>query len=272
MINCNFLASIGFRTRTLGYGGFGTVFKRYLGTTNPINKGDATQWMNIERKRAVTGIILNRNTISICSYLFIASSCRFFSSKSASKDAKINKKLDALPAPPKRGESPWIVFIKEKFKQTIGTPKEILKQSSSIWKNMSQEERQTYKDISEEKKLQALRTYSNWVNSLSPQEIIKENNIRSQLRRQGKKGVTFIKDPRKPKRPLSSFLFFCAYARSCPDFIEKYAQGRTKITEQTKILAEKWATMGDSERQEFVNCSANDKERYQREMEIYYKL
>ncbi|EMR09545.1 hypothetical protein PNEG_02130 [Pneumocystis murina B123] len=256
MISTNFIISIGFSTKTLGYRGIRAVFKRCLGGMIPINKEYIIQWTNTRRNK--------KNLF----YDFH----RFNSSKSTSRSTKANQELKALPTPSRMGYSPWIAFIKEKFKQMTGNGKEIMKQCSSIWKNMSQEERQTYKDISSESRLQASRTYMNWINSLSPKEIMKENHIRNQLRKQGKKGITFIKDPRKPKRPLSAFLFFCAYARSSPDFIEKYTEGTTKITEQTKILAKKWALMDDFEKQEFINSSINDKERYQKELEIYYKL
>lgn len=272
MINAGFRASIGFREWTLGRRGLGAGSNRYLEGEISSSRRGAVQWANGPGNRALLGIICERKTWPVFLGVFFRRFYRLRASKSTSKSEKTNQELKTLPAPPRTGYSPWIVFVKEKVRQTAVRGKGFIKQCSLVWKNMSEEERQTYKDISSESKLQASRTYMNWINSLSPREIKKENRIRSQLRKEGNRGITLIKDPRKPKRCLSSFLFFCAYARSRPDFIEKYVEGKTRIAEQTKMLAKKWALMGDSEKQEFVNSSINDKERYLRELELYHKL
>ncbi|KAG5438860.1 hypothetical protein PCK2_000915, partial [Pneumocystis canis] len=142
--------------------------------------------------------------------------------------------LRERPAPSRVGYSSWIAFLKENFKKMSGSVKEITRQSSDLWKTMSQEERQVYKDLSLESRLQAMRTYEHWVTSLSPKEIIQENRIRRQLRKQGKKGTLRIKDPRKPKRPMTPFFLYCAYARSSPNFIETYVDGAKKPTQQVQ--------------------------------------
>ncbi|KAG5437357.1 hypothetical protein PCANB_000788 [Pneumocystis canis] len=157
--------------------------------------------------------------------------------------------LRVRPAPSRIGYSSWIAFLKENFKKMSGNIKDITKQCSNLWKTMSQEERQVYRDLSLQSKLQAMRTYEHWVTSLSPKEIIQENRIRKQLRKQGKKGVLRIKDPRKPKRPMTPFFLYCAYARSCPNFIESYVDGARKPTQQVQALSRKWTVMEDKEKE-----------------------
>ncbi|KTW30073.1 uncharacterized protein T551_02017 [Pneumocystis jirovecii RU7] len=201
------------------------------------------------------------------------SQIRIFSNSLVNSAVSSNKtSLKARSGPSRLGYSPWIAFLKERFKNALGTPKEILKESSDIWKSLSQEERQVYRDLSLQSKVDATRAYELWVTSLSPKEISEENRLRNQLRKQGKKGISRIKDPRRPKRPMTPFLFYCAHARSSPDFVEKYAGGATKATEQVQALSRKWAAMRDEEKMKFIDQAIDSRERYQKEMEIYQKL
>ncbi|KAG5518476.1 hypothetical protein PMAC_002871 [Pneumocystis sp. 'macacae'] len=192
---------------------------------------------------------------------------------SVNSAASINKTLlKTRSAPSRLGYSPWIAFLKERFKSALGAPKEILKQSSNIWKSLSQKERQIYQDLSQQSRIDAIRAYELWVTSLSPKEISEENRLRNRLRKQGRKGISRIKDPRKPKRPMTPFFLYCMHARSSPDFIEKYVGGATKPTEQIQALSRKWAAMGEEEKMKFINQATDNRARYQKEMEIYQKL
>ncbi|KAG4304760.1 hypothetical protein PORY_001813 [Pneumocystis oryctolagi] len=250
----------------------GVVFKRRLTEINSINKFFTTQWPAIASNRtffAVKQHELRRIYALNNVHMYWI---RLFSKNSFVFTNKQETSLRMLSEPARTGYSPWIAFLRESFKKTSGNFKEITKQCSNIWKTMSQEERQVYEDMSLRSKLQAARTYKHWVTSLSPKEIVEENRLRNQLKKQGKKNMLQIKDPRKPKRPATSFLLYCAYARSRPDFVEKYAEGETKLTNQMKILSKNWAIMGDEEKKEFIDKAMDNKARYQRELEIYQKL
>eukprot|EP00027_Filamoeba_sp_ATCC50430_P009890 CAMPEP_0168560530 /NCGR_PEP_ID=MMETSP0413-20121227/11109_1 /TAXON_ID=136452 /ORGANISM="Filamoeba nolandi, Strain NC-AS-23-1" /LENGTH=310 /DNA_ID=CAMNT_0008591837 /DNA_START=23 /DNA_END=955 /DNA_ORIENTATION=- len=70
------------------------------------------------------------------------------------------------------------------------------------------------------------------------------------------------KDPNAPKRPLSSYMYFCKDKRDDLD------RGM-KVTEQAQELARMWKKVSTSEKKKYEEKAKKDKERYEKEMKKY---
>jgi len=83
-------------------------------------------------------------------------------------------------------------------------------------------------------------------------------------KRKGRK-VKKKKDPNRPKRAMSSFMFFANHKRAevrslHPDL---------KITDIGKKLGEMWKALDETEKKKYEDEAAKDKERYSHAMETY---
>lgn len=78
----------------------------------------------------------------------------------------------------------------------------------------------------------------------------------------GKKG-----DENKVKRPLSAYLYFTKEFRA-----ERAAKGldNSKVNEVAKLAGEKWRSMNDEDKKPYLEKASIDKERYQREVRVFY--
>lgn len=78
-----------------------------------------------------------------------------------------------------------------------------------------------------------------------------------------------MKDPAKPKRPKSSYLYFCDKAR--PKIMNKMSKSGNKINlgDIAKQLGKKWKKLSEEEKLPYVELSKKDKIRFEVEMEKY---
>ena len=76
------------------------------------------------------------------------------------------------------------------------------------------------------------------------------------------------KDPNKPKRGKSAFMFFCDKYR--PDLIAaQKKKGKVNIGEIAKRLGADWKKLKDNQKKSFDVAAAKDKERYEKEIGEY---
>lgn len=78
-----------------------------------------------------------------------------------------------------------------------------------------------------------------------------------------------LKDPNKPKRSKSCYLFFCDENRN--DVIKKLKKkdSKFKIGEVQRILGSMWKKLSEEEKQPFMDKSLKEKEIYKQKMEDY---
>jgi hypothetical protein len=80
------------------------------------------------------------------------------------------------------------------------------------------------------------------------------------------------KDPNKPKRAKSSYLYFCDDKRKTvmDDLKKKLKKGENiKIANVSKKLGDMWKKLSDKDKVKYNNLSNADKKRYESEMEEY---
>ena len=79
-----------------------------------------------------------------------------------------------------------------------------------------------------------------------------------------------MKDPAKPKRPTSAYLYFCEAAR--PKLMKKMKGKKHKkvnLGDIAKQLGAMWKGLSENDKKPYVEKSLVDKERYLDEMEKY---
>jgi len=78
-----------------------------------------------------------------------------------------------------------------------------------------------------------------------------------------------MKDPERPKRPTSGYLYFCQDAR--PAIMKKMSKNNAKLVlgNIDKVLGRDWKALSDDNRKVYEEKSKTDKERYEVEMEQY---
>lgn len=81
--------------------------------------------------------------------------------------------------------------------------------------------------------------------------------------------MKFKKDPNKPKKPKSGFLFFCDELR--PDLIkvQKKKEKKVVIGEIAKELGKRWKKLSDKQKNVYNEMKEKDKLRYSQELENY---
>jgi len=121
---------------------------------------------------------------------------------------------------------------------------EVGKKLGELWKGLSEQERQPYEQQAEEDK----QRYQNDMEGYVPDPSYDTKGKR--------------KDPNKPKRAMSAYLYFCKAHR---DAVK--AQHPDKgMTEVQKVLGDQWKATTEEEREPFVHQAKVDRERYDNEM------
>ena len=76
------------------------------------------------------------------------------------------------------------------------------------------------------------------------------------------------KDPNKPKRGKSAFMFYCDKYR--PDLIAaQKKKGKVRIGEIAKKLGADWKKLKENQKKPYDKAAAKDKERYEKEIGEY---
>ena len=78
-----------------------------------------------------------------------------------------------------------------------------------------------------------------------------------------------LKDPNKPKRSKSCYLFFCDENRTNVINELKQKNNKFKIGEVQRILGNMWKNLSDEEKKPFIDKSLEEKEIYKQKMEEY---
>ena len=81
--------------------------------------------------------------------------------------------------------------------------------------------------------------------------------------------IKALKDPAKPKRAKTSYLYFCEEKR--PPILAEYRKKNQKIIigDVAKQLSKKWSKLSEKDKAPYVALSEADKQRYLDAMEAY---
>jgi hypothetical protein len=173
---------------------------------------------------------------------------------SASGRSSGKKKKD--PNAPKRWRSGYILFCqaeREKLKKNKPTlsATELTSELGAMWKALSDNKKKRY--VEESKKDR--ERYDEEMKSYTPPETSEEDS--SSGRSRGSK-----KERTGPKRPLSSYMFFCQVQRETV----KNENPEMKGKEITSELGRRWKELTEDEKQPYIRSQAEDKARYEAEV------
>ena len=86
-----------------------------------------------------------------------------------------------------------------------------------------------------------------------------------------KKKMKPQKNPYAPKKPKSSYFYFCDEFRPnyIEDFKKKNPNKKVSIADVAKQLGSKWKSLSDSGKKKYVKMAEKDKERYAEELNTF---
>ena len=92
------------------------------------------------------------------------------------------------------------------------------------------------------------KEYAEYLRTLTPEDIKRENSFRIAQRMAGKSRRANMKDPNAPKKPLSAYFMFLQRVRSDPELVREVFGDETETAKQSVLAAAKWRSMTDDER------------------------
>ena len=153
---------------------------------------------------------------------------------------------------PKRAQGAYNFFIKDRRSHYKANDlainfTEFTKECSAIWKTLSNEDKAKYSKNAEVDKARFVTEMATY----EPEE--------------GKAKKRKARDPKLPKRPLSSFFYFCSEQRP----ICRNAHPKAGLGDIAKKLGAQWKNLSEKEKAPFAKSALQAKARYDREMELY---
>ncbi|KAK3805693.1 MAG: hypothetical protein JOS17DRAFT_768347 [Linnemannia elongata] len=177
------------------------------------------------------------------------------------------KKVEALSMP-KRPSTAWGLFFVEHLDKVRASGKAVVPTTETVvasaqWKQLSDAQKQVYKDKYNANLVEFKKNTSKRLEELTPEEFKIENARRQALRAAGKRGLPSLKDPNAPKRPLSSFFRYAQDQRKEGKFAS------LPIKEQAKAIAESWSKAPEHEKSRYTELAREANEKYKAERAAY---
>lgn len=122
------------------------------------------------------------------------------------------------------------------------------------WKKLTEGEKKRFVEAAEKDRIR----YNNEMANYTPPP--KYEGSERKTRKQKK-----LKDPNKPKKWMSSFMFFCQDKRTA------MREENSEMTLSAKMLGEMWAKMEEKEKEKFEKMAKEDRGRYEEEMKAFRK-
>lgn len=131
----------------------------------------------------------------------------------------------------------------------------------SEWRSMSDAQKRPYIEQAEGAAIQYEKDLERWRNSLTAEDIRRENAYISAQRKKGKTGTARLRHPTQPKIPLSAFFRFTQVYRSeNPDVASQ------SIVEIAKQAGARWKSMSPSDKAPYEDAAAKESEKYRRDL------
>lgn len=164
------------------------------------------------------------------------------------------------PNKPKGAKSAYTYFTDElrEGRKANGEPYDIgtvSRDSSDKWKEMDEDDRKPYAKLAEKDK----KRHQKEMESYIPPSDSDSDDDRPKKKKKKK-------DPNAPKRNQSAYFLFSNQNR---EKVKKELGGTAKITEIASALGLKWRNMTADDKVPFEKLAVKDKERYQKEMEVW---
>jgi hypothetical protein len=165
-----------------------------------------------------------------------------------------------LPPGPKRAISAYLHFCADKRPEvaaTMHTLGAVSKELARLWKEVPEQGREPFIALAEKGKAEYEEKKQVWLKECD--ELLAKNG--ASATHNAKKGKKSVRGgaTNGPKRPRSSYVYFCSAKR------EEVSKTFGTLGKISKELGRLWSEAAGSERKEFEDMAAEDKLRYERE-------
>ena len=177
--------------------------------------------------------------------------------------------------PPKLAPSAWQLYFTDWIQrhQQTSTRKlnvaQAAKEAGQQYAELSAAEKEPYKRKSAALKQERERQNADYMKTLTPDDIKRENAFRTAQRKAGKSRKSNLKDPNAPKKPLSAYFMFLQRIRSDPVLVKEVFGDEQETTKQSVLAAAKWRDMSDDERKPFLARAEQEKLDYEAARRLY---
>ncbi|WFD44370.1 hypothetical protein MPSI1_003038 [Malassezia psittaci] len=130
------------------------------------------------------------------------------------------------------------------------------------WKELPDAQRAEFEKKVAESKVQYEKDLQAWRESLTPEDIRRQNLYYSHQRKAGKVTPSNLRDPNMPKRPPGAFFLFVQEQRNAGSL-------SGSVLEQSRQAGEMWKSMSADKRQAYEKLGAQQLEEYSQAMEKY---
>ncbi|KAK7062008.1 hypothetical protein R3P38DRAFT_3303076 [Favolaschia claudopus] len=183
--------------------------------------------------------------------------------------------LKSVLRPPKLAPSAWQLYFTDWIQRQQQSSSRKLnvaqaaKEAGQEYASLSEEEKEPYKRRSQAAKDVREKQLQDYMRTLTPDDIKRENAFRSAQRKAGKSRKSNIKDPNAPKKPLSAYFMFLQRIRASPELVREVFGEETETTKQSVLAAAKWRSMTDDERKPFLAQAEQEKMEYEAARRLY---
>ena len=182
------------------------------------------------------------------------------------KKASTKEKIKKDPSKPKRGKSGYRFFCSVTRDQTkLDNPdmggKEIMTELGRLWSESSEEEKKPFLEQAKSDK----DRYESEMVDYHPSDDDKSVSNSEKIKPKAKKEKV-KKDPTKPKRGKSGYIFFCSVTRDQIKLDNPDMGGKDIMTELGRL----WSESSEEEKKPFLEQAKSDKDRYESEMVDYH--
>ncbi|PWN48585.1 hypothetical protein IE53DRAFT_187569 [Violaceomyces palustris] len=144
----------------------------------------------------------------------------------------------------------------------------VTKHLGEEWKTLGASDRAKFDKVAEEEKAVYEKQMAAWQASLTPEDIRRQNAYISSQRKKGHKGHAMLRDPTKPKKPLTAFFEYLSDARSKD---QDYQAGTISIRDFAKKCGETWKAMTKEEKDKYEQRAIGAFDQYKRDIEEWKK-
>lgn len=172
----------------------------------------------------------------------------------------------------------FIIYFSERVKALKGKP-EFRKTSATTgksvvdvtaittaagaeWKKLSPEEKHVYEKMAEEAKVQYDKDVAKWQESLTPDEIRRQNRYLQARRKSGKSAPSNLRDPSAPKRPVGAFFLYVQHLRDMGT-----VPGPSRNI--SRVAGERWKQLSAAEKEPFEKRAQAEYQEYAKRLEAY---
>jgi len=168
------------------------------------------------------------------------------------------------PNKPKGVKSAYIFFVESERADQESRGEQLMfsefsKQCGIAWGEMDDDDKAPFVRMSEEDRRRHEYEMSHYI----PPPRVYDSDSDDEAPRQKKQKKK--KDPNAPKRPISAYFFFAGAVR--PKIRED--NPGMLITKVASLIGSKWRELEDGDKKPYEEQAANDRKRYEREMEVY---